>query len=119
VGQGGSSGVTSHAPRSVGKCEGMNLHTPKGTPIWKSSESNFKGQNPMDLRFPYVIGKSLERRCLKWVHMTYLDTSNTSYGQKKGWESNCHPTTKSRELPRFPCVQVACDIPLEIYRQGP
>jgi hypothetical protein len=72
----------------------------------------------MDLRFPNVIGKLLERRCLKWVHMTHLDTSNTSYGQKKGRESNCHSTIKSWESPRLPCVQVACDIPLEIYRQG-
>jgi hypothetical protein len=32
--------------------------------------------------------KLLERKCLKWVHMTHLDTSNTSYGQKKGRESN-------------------------------
>jgi hypothetical protein len=30
VDQEGSLGVTSHAPRSVGKCEGMNPHTPKG-----------------------------------------------------------------------------------------
>jgi len=29
VGQEGSMGVTSHALGSVGKCEGMNLHTPK------------------------------------------------------------------------------------------
>ncbi len=28
----GSLGVTSHTPRSVGKCEGVNLHTPKATP---------------------------------------------------------------------------------------
>jgi hypothetical protein len=27
--QEGSPGVTSHAPKSVGECEGMNLHTPK------------------------------------------------------------------------------------------
>jgi hypothetical protein len=32
VGQEGSLGVTSHAPESVGKCEGMNPHTPKWTP---------------------------------------------------------------------------------------
>jgi hypothetical protein len=30
--QKGSPGITSHAPRSVRKCEGMNFHTPKGTP---------------------------------------------------------------------------------------
>jgi hypothetical protein len=33
VGQKGSSRVTSHAPRSVRECEGMNLHTPKWVPI--------------------------------------------------------------------------------------
>jgi hypothetical protein len=29
------SGVTSHAPGSVGECEGMNPHTPKGAPTLK------------------------------------------------------------------------------------
>jgi len=28
-----SSEVTSHTPENVGKCEGVNLHTPKATPI--------------------------------------------------------------------------------------
>jgi len=27
--QEGSLGVASHAPKNAGKCEGMNLHTPK------------------------------------------------------------------------------------------
>ncbi len=27
-----SPGVTSHTPESVGKCEGVNPHTPKATP---------------------------------------------------------------------------------------
>jgi len=31
AGQEKSLGVTSHAPKSVGKCERMNPHTPKGT----------------------------------------------------------------------------------------
>jgi hypothetical protein len=35
------------------------------------------------------MGKLLELRCLKCAHMTHLDTLNTSYGQKKGWELNC------------------------------
>ncbi len=30
----------------------------------------------------------MERRCLIWACMTHLDTWNTSYGQKKGQESN-------------------------------
>jgi hypothetical protein len=32
VGQEGSPGVTFHAPGSAKECEGMNPHTPKGTP---------------------------------------------------------------------------------------
>jgi len=32
-GQEWSSKVTFHAPKSVGKCEGMNPHTPKWAPI--------------------------------------------------------------------------------------
>ncbi len=32
VGQKGSPKVTSHVPRSVGKCEKINLHTPKWAP---------------------------------------------------------------------------------------
>jgi hypothetical protein len=38
----------------------------------------------MDWSVPYTIGKLLERRCLKWAHMTHLDIWNTSYDQKKG-----------------------------------
>jgi hypothetical protein len=36
----------------------------------------------------YIIEKLLKHRCLKWACMTHLDTWNTSYGQKKGRESN-------------------------------
>jgi hypothetical protein len=36
----------------------------------------------------YIIGKILERKCLKWARIAHLDIWNTSYGQKKGWESN-------------------------------
>ncbi len=32
VSQEGIPGVTFHAPKSVGKCEGMNPHIPKGAP---------------------------------------------------------------------------------------
>jgi len=35
-----------------------------------------------------IIGKLLECRCLKWARIAHLDFSNTSYGQKKGRESN-------------------------------
>jgi hypothetical protein len=34
--------------------------------IPKFSKSDCKGQNPMDWRVSYIIGKLLERRCLNW-----------------------------------------------------
>ncbi len=42
----------------------------------------------MNWRVIYIIKKILEPRCLKWAHMTHLDNWNSSYGQKKGHESN-------------------------------
>ncbi len=51
-------------------------------------EGNYKRQNSMDWKLLYIIKKLLKRRCLKWARMTHLDIWNTSYGQKKGWESN-------------------------------
>jgi len=49
----GSPEVTSHAPGSVGRCEGVNLHIPKAIPTsemesrWtpESSKGNCRGQN--------------------------------------------------------------------------
>jgi hypothetical protein len=79
---------------SAKKCEGMNPHTPKWTSIlgswWtpKILESDFRSQNPLNRDVLYIIGKLLEHRCLRWACMTRLDISNTSYGQKKGRESN-------------------------------
>jgi hypothetical protein len=94
--QEGSLGVMAHAPRSARECEGIDLHTPKGTSIlgvgvlvdfWMFKDE-YRGQNPMDWRVLYIIEKLLKRRCLKWACMTHLDNWNTSYGQKKGKESN-------------------------------
>jgi hypothetical protein len=42
----------------------------------------------MDWELLYTIGKLLELKGPKWVHMVHLDIWNTSYGQKKGRESN-------------------------------
>jgi hypothetical protein len=69
---------------------------PSELPFWelesrwipKSLENDRKGQNPLDWEVLHIIGNFLELRCLKWACMNHLDTSNTSYGQKKGRESN-------------------------------
>ncbi len=73
------------------------LTPPSELPFWELEsqwtpeflESYCRGQNPLDWRVPYIIGKILKLKCLKWACMTHLDTSNTRYGQKKGRESNC------------------------------
>jgi hypothetical protein len=72
---------------------GNNPHTPKGTPIMGVKvpiclKSDCKGQNLMDWGVGYIIGNLLKFKCLKCAHMTHLGIWNTSYGQKKGWESN-------------------------------
>ncbi len=60
AGQEGSLGVRLHAPRSARECEGIDLtlpgELPRELPHWelesrwtpKCSESNCRGQNPMD-----------------------------------------------------------------------
>jgi hypothetical protein len=74
------------------KCED-ETHTPKsgnlessGTP--ENSELEFRVQNTSHCGVPYIIGKVLKCRCLKWPRMSHLDICSPSYGQKKGQESN-------------------------------
>jgi hypothetical protein len=73
-------------------------HTlPSGFPLWElaskktleSLKSNLNGQNSLDWKFPYAIGKLLRLVCLKLVCMIHLSTYNTSYGRKKVWNSKC------------------------------
>ncbi len=72
AGQVWSPGVTFHAFGNVGKCEGMNPHTPKWTPtlgigVMLDSQlfkKQFQGSKPIGLKVPYFIGNILERRFL-------------------------------------------------------
>jgi hypothetical protein len=74
----------------------MNTHSQKSfhfgslesrwTP--ESSEGDRRGQNSMDWRILYIIGKLSKFKYLKWARMTHLEIWNTSYSQKKGRESN-------------------------------
>jgi len=75
-----------------GKCED-ETHTPKsgnlessGTPT--ISELDCRGQNTLPWSVIYTIGKALKCRCRKWPCMSHLNICSTSYGQKKGRESN-------------------------------
>jgi hypothetical protein len=72
------------------------LTLPSEFPLWELesqwtpelSKSNYRGQNTLHWRVLYIIEKLLKCKCLKWARMTHLDICNTSYGKKKGWESN-------------------------------
>jgi hypothetical protein len=74
------------------ECED-ETHTPEmGT--WelsrtpKSSEFDCKGQNTSHWGVLYIIEKLSKFKCRKWARLSHLDICNTSYGQKKGRESN-------------------------------
>jgi hypothetical protein len=76
-----SMGGTFHVPKNVGECERMNPTFPSEFPFWGWISMDFRifkeqlqGSNPFDWRFPYIIGKLLECKCLKCVRMTHLDT---------------------------------------------
>jgi hypothetical protein len=88
------------------------LTLPSEFPFWeleswwtpKFSKSTCRGQNSLDWKVRYIIETFVERICLKWAHMTHLDTWNTSYDQKKGRESNCQfdsQPLKVRNRPNF------------------
>jgi hypothetical protein len=75
-----------------GKCED-ETHTPKsgnlesfGTPA--TSEFNIRGKKTLPWGVLYTVGKVLKCRCRKWLRMSHLDICSTSYGQKKGRQSN-------------------------------
>jgi hypothetical protein len=70
------------------------------------SENNFKGQNSMACGVFYIIGKLLKRRCLKWARIAHLDILNTSYGQKKGQESNCQFDSRPEKVENRPNLLV-------------
>jgi hypothetical protein len=57
-----------------------------GTP--ENSELDCKGQNTLHWGVLYIIEKVLKCRCRKWPRMCHSDICSTSYGRKKGRESN-------------------------------
>jgi hypothetical protein len=75
-----------------GKCEDETC-TPKSgnlesseTP--KNSQLDCRGQNTSPWGVLYIIGKVVKCRCRKWPRMRHFDICSTSYGRKKGQESN-------------------------------
>jgi hypothetical protein len=46
------------------------------------------GENTLHGGVFYIVAKVLKCKCPKWPRMSHLDICSTSYGRKKGWESN-------------------------------
>ncbi len=86
------------------------LTLPRQLPLWdmesqwtlKASKSYFRGQTSMSCGVLYIIEKLLKRRCLKWAHIAHSDIWNTSYGQKKGRESNCQFDSRPQKVGNRP-----------------
>jgi len=129
AGQEGSSGVTFHVPGSVGKCEGMNLHTPRWIPTlgvgismdFQIFKEQLQGSKPIGLRSSLYNWKALGISMSKMgSHDPFGHLKHKLWPKK--WSGVTLPiwflTTKRRKLPRFPCVQVTCDIPLGSSHQG-
>jgi hypothetical protein len=109
--QKGSSRVIFHALGNAKKCEKMNPHIPKWTPILgikvpmdsKIFREQLKGSKPIRLKNFFIsLEKLLKRICLKWARMTHLDIWNTNYGQKKGRESNWQFDSRSLKVENRP-----------------
>jgi len=64
----------------------LGLGSPLGFP--KTSEFDCRGQNTLHWNFFCIIEKLAKCKCQKWARMDHLDIYNTSYGKKKGRESN-------------------------------
>jgi len=54
----------------------------------------------------YIIEKLLEHRFLIWSLIAHLDIWNTSYGQKKGRESNCQFDSRPKKVGNRPDLLV-------------
>jgi len=71
---------------------GWNSHSQKWELGILRDSQNFRarlqGSKHLTLRCSFYVGKVLKCRCRKWPRMSHSDICSTSYGRKKGWESN-------------------------------
>jgi len=89
-----------------GSMREWTLTLPRQLPLWEmeyeTSESDCRGQTSMSCGVLYIIGKLLKHRCLKWARIAHSDIWNTSYGQKKGRESNCQFDSRPQKVGNQP-----------------
>jgi hypothetical protein len=82
-----------HTPK-MGTCE--SSRTPE------NSKSDYRGQNTLPWGVLYIVGKFLKSRCRKWLCMNHSDICSTSYGKKKGRESNWQFDSWSLKVGNWP-----------------
>jgi hypothetical protein len=93
-----------------GSMREWTLTFPRQLPLWEmeslwspeTSENDFRGQNLMACGVLYIIGNLLEHKRLKWACIAHFDIWNTSYGQKKGRESNCQFDSRPKKVGNQP-----------------
>jgi len=78
----------------------MGTWESSGTP--KTSEFDYRGQNTSPWSIFHDIGNLLKCRCRKWPRMSHLDICSTSYGKKKGWESNWQFDSRPLKVENWP-----------------
>jgi hypothetical protein len=76
-----------------------------GTP--ENSEDDLRGQISSPCCVLYINGKLLKRRCPKWPRIAHLDIWSSSYGKKKGRESNCQFDSRPLKVENRPLPDVA------------
>jgi hypothetical protein len=104
-------GESMSQPHFGAKCENA-IHTPKsgkmesfGTP--KNSKDDLRGQISSSWCVLYINEKVLKRICPKWPCIGHLDIYSSSYGQKKGQESNCQFDSRPLKVRNRPFPNVA------------
>jgi hypothetical protein len=73
----------------------------------KNSEDDLRGQISLHWCVLYINGKVLKCRCPKWPRMGHLDICSSSYGQKKGRESNCQFDSRPLKVRNRPLFDVS------------
>jgi hypothetical protein len=127
--QEGSLIITFHILGSAKERAGMNPHTPKWTPILGVGipmdswilKGKFQGSKLIGLKISLYHWKATETYMYQMgLHdpFGYLK-HKLWYKKRPGVKSPIWlPIIKSQEYPRFPCMKVACDIPLKSSWQG-
>jgi hypothetical protein len=72
----------------------------------ENSELELKVQNTSHWGVLGVIGKVLKCRCLHWPRIGHLDIFSSSYGQKKGRESNWQFDSRPQKVENRPLPNV-------------